>query len=152
MSTTDIQKLFDFAIQQEIEAYKFYAAAAHKVSNPGVKQIFKELAEEEKGHENLLRHYKIDATLVGKFNALKVDYMIAETQEMPALSLDMKPAEAIAIAMKREQLAAELYKALSASAVMESEKRAFESLMVMELHHKHRLENAFVDIGYPEVF
>ena len=152
MSTNDIQKLFDFAIQQEIDAFNFYAAAAAKVSNPGVKQIFEDLAREEKGHENLLRHYRIDQTLADKFTALKVDYMIAESQEMPALSLSMKPAEAIALAMKREQLAAELYKSLSVSAVLESEKQAFQSLMTMELNHKHKLENAFVDIGYPEVF
>jgi len=152
MSSTDIQKLFDFAIQQEIDAFNFYNAAATKVSNPGVKQIFEELAGEEKGHENLLRHYRIDAALVGKFNALEVDYMIAETQEMPELSLNMKPAEAIAVAMKREQLAAELYDALAKSARLKSEKDAFESLKTMELNHKHRLENAFVDIGYPEVF
>ncbi|HEY4800130.1 MAG TPA: ferritin family protein, partial [Bacteroidia bacterium] len=66
--------------------------------------------------------------------------------------LNMKPAEAIAVAMKREQLAAELYDALAKSARLKSEKDAFESLKTMELNHKHRLENAFVDIGYPEVF
>ena len=152
MTATDISKLFDFAIQQEIDAYHFYDAAAKKVSNPGVKKIFEELALEEKGHQNLLEHYKIDDALVGKFNALEVDYMIAEANEMPPMSLSMKPAEAIALAMKREQLAAELYRAMSLSAVNQVEKLAFQSLMNMELGHKHRLENAFVDIGYPEVF
>ena len=152
MTATDIKKLFDFAIQQEFDAYDFYKSAGNKVENRAVKKIFEELAGEELGHANLLEHYKIDSTLVGKFNTLNVDYMIAETQEMPALSLSLKPADAIAIAMKREQLAAELYKAMSSSAVSQIEKQAFDSLMNMELNHKHRLENAFVEIGYPEVF
>ena len=152
MTATDIKKLFEFAIQQEYDAYEFYKSASVKVENRGVRKIFEELASEELGHANLLEHYKIDSTLVGKFNELEIDYMIAETQEMPALSLELRPSDAIAIAMKREQLAAELYKAMSVSAVSQIEKQAFESLMLMELNHKHRLENAFVDIGYPEVF
>ena len=152
MTATDIRFLFDFAIQQEIDAYNFYKAAAEKVTNAGVRQIFEELASEEEGHKSLLEHIRIDETLVGKFNELKVDYMIAEANEMPALTLDLKPAEAIAIAMKREQLAAELYRTMAPSAVNDRERLSFESLENMEMNHKHRLENAYVDIGYPEVF
>jgi rubrerythrin len=152
MTATDIRYLFDFAIQQEIDAYNFYKAAAEKVTNAGVRTIFEELAGEEEGHKNLLENIRIDETLVGKFNELQVDYMIAEANEMPALSIDIKPADAIAIAMKREQLAAELYRAMAYSAVNDRERLSFESLQNMELNHKHRLENLYVNIGYPEVF
>lgn len=152
MTAVDIKHLFDFAIKQEHDAYDFYKGAAEKVSSQAVKQIFEELALEEQGHAHLLEHYKIDETLVGKFNELKVDYLLAETMDSPPLSLEMKPADAIALAMKKEQFAAELYKNMAASAVHAAEKNSFESLMRMELNHKHRLENAFVDIGYPEVF
>lgn len=152
MTATDIRFLFDFAIQQEIDAYEFYKAAAAKVTNQSVRQIFEELATDEEGHKNLLEHIRIDETLVGKFNALEVDYMIAEANEMPTLSLDLKPAEAIAIAMKREQFASELYHTMSLSAVNDRERLSFESLHNMELNHKHRLENLYVDIGFPEVF
>lgn len=152
MTATDIRHLFDFAIQQEHDAFDFYKSAAERVTNPNVKQVFEELALEEKGHANLLEHYRIDQQLVGKFNELQLDYMLAESMEIPPLTLEMKPADAIQLAMKKEQFAAELYRNMALSAKNAAEKNSFESLMKMELNHKHRLENAFVDIGYPEVF
>ena len=86
------------------------------------------------------------------FKTQNIDYKIAETQDMPALSLTMKPAEAIAIAMKKEQQAAELYRALADKVINPIEKKELENLANMEMGHKHKLENAFINIGYPEVF
>ncbi len=152
MNFTDINKLIDFAIEQENAAYAFYKAAAEKVTNPGVKQLFEELAQDENGHANLLEMYRRNKALGSIFKTQVIDYKIAETQDMPALSTDMKPADAIAIAMKREQQAAELYRSLAKNANDGTEKEALENLANMEMGHKHKLENAFVDIGYPEVF
>lgn len=152
MHLTDINKLIDFAIEQEHEAFAFYKAASEKVSNPGVKQLFMDLAEDEHGHANLLEIYRENKELGNIFKTQVIDYKISEIHEMPALSLTMIPSEAIAIAMKKEQQAAELYAAFAANATTSEVKEALENLMNMELGHKHKLENAFVDIGYPEVF
>ncbi len=152
MITTDINKLIDFAIEQENAAYAFYKAASEKVTNPGVKQLFLELAQDENGHANLLEMYRKNKAIAELFKNKVVDYKIAETQDMPELSINMKPAEAIAIAMKREQAAAELYRSLANNAIDQNVKEALEQLANMEMGHKHKLENAFVDIGYPEVF
>ena len=152
MNETDFNKLIDFAIDQENQAYAFYTAAAEKVTNPGVKKIFQELAQDENGHANLLEMWRNNKALAEVFKIQILDYKIAETQDMPELSLALKPAEAIAIAMKKEQMAAELYKSLAENAVGQTEKEALESLSKMEMGHKHKLENVFVEIGYPEVF
>lgn len=152
MNEGNIDKLIDFAIAQEHEAFEFYKAAAEKVSNPGVKQLFLELAQDEDGHANLLELYRNNKVLGEIFKTKVIDYKIAETQDMPVLSIAMKPAEAIAIAMKREQQAAELYRAFADKAKDGKVKEALENLANMEMGHKHKLENAFVDVGYPEVF
>ena len=152
MNETDINKLIDFAIAQEHAAFEFYNAAYEKVTNPGVKQLFRELAQDENGHANLLEMYRRNKTVAELFRSQVVDYKIAETQDMPELSINMKPADAIAIAMKREQQAAELYRSLANNAIDKNVKEALESLANMEMGHKHKLENAFVGIGYPEVF
>ena len=152
MEENNINKLIDFAIEQEHEAYAFYKAAAEKVTNPGVKQLFLELAEDENGHSDLLERYKENKALSALFKTQNIDYKIAETQDMPALSLTMKPAEAIAIAMKKELQAAELYRALADKVINPIEKKELENLANMEMGHKHKLENAFINIGYPEVF
>lgn len=152
MNLTDINKLIDFAIAQEHEAYSFYKTASEKMTNPGVKQLFLELAQDEKGHANLLERYRQNKAIEELFKAQVIDYKIAETQDMPELSINMKPAEAITIAMKREQQAAELYRSLANNAINQTEREVLENLANMEMGHKHKLENAFVDIGYPEVF
>ncbi|MBI4931234.1 MAG: ferritin family protein [Bacteroidetes bacterium] len=152
MGENNIDKLIDFAIAQEHEAYAFYKAAAEKVTNPGVKQLFQELAEDENGHANLLEMYRENKVLGEIFKTLHIDYKITETQDLPSLSLSMKPAEAITIAMKKELQAAELYRAFAANAVNNVEREALENLANMEMGHKHKLENAFINIGYPEVF
>ena len=152
METTDINELIDFAITQEHAAYDFYKAAAEKVDNPGVKELFLELAQDENGHANLLEMYRDNKTIGELFNTQVVDYKITETQDEPDLLITMKPADAIVIAMKREQAAAEMYRAMAKIATTEAIKDTLEKLANMEMGHKHKLENAFVDIGYPEVF
>lgn len=152
MSKKYIYKLIDFAIEQEHAAYKFYLAASEKVNNPGVKQLFLELAQDESGHANLLEMYRVNEAVAELFKKEVVDYKITETQDLPELSINMKPAEAIAIAMKRELQAAELYRSLAKNAINKAERETLENLANMEMGHKHKLENAFVEIGYPEVF
>ena len=152
MNENELNKLIDFAIDQENQANAFYTAAAKQVSNPGVRKIFQELADDENGHANLLEMYKNNKALGEIFKIQTIDYKITETQDTPELSLAMKPSEAIAIAMKKELQAAELYRALADNAINDTEKEALLNLSNMEMGHKHKLENIFVEIGYPEVF
>ncbi|MDP1726559.1 MAG: ferritin family protein [Bacteroidota bacterium] len=152
MNENELNKLIDFAIDQENQANAFYTAAAQQVTNPGVRKIFQELADDENGHANLLEMYKNNKALGEIFKIQTIDYKITETQDTPELSLTMKPSEAIAIAMKKELQAAELYRALAANAINDSEKETLLNLSNMEMGHKHKLENIFVEIGYPEVF
>lgn len=152
MNENELNKLIDFAIEQENQANAFYTAAAKQVTNPGVRKIFQELADDENGHANLLEMYKNNKALGEIFKLQTIDYKITETQDMPELSVAMKPSEAIAIAMKKELQAAELYRTLADNAIKDSEKEALLNLSNMEMGHKHKLENIFVEIGYPEVF
>ena len=148
----EIEQIFSDAILGEIEAYEFYQSVYERVADKTVKEVFKQLAQEERGHQELLERFKYDPTLIMKIKPPSADYKIAEATELPKLSIDLKPADAIALAMKKEQQAVEFYRSLSASAADEGTQKIFENLANMELGHKHRLENVFVEIGYPEVF
>jgi len=64
----------------------------------------------------------------------------------------MKPADAIALAMKKEEEAMNLYLSLAESCKDEAQKQIFKDLAAMERGHKFKMEKAFVDIGYPEVW
>ena len=64
----------------------------------------------------------------------------------------MKPAEAIALAMKKEEEAIVQYTALAEDCPDAEKKKVFLDLAAMERGHKKKMEAAFVDIGYPEVW
>jgi len=113
---------------------------------------FKQLAKEEMHHMEILEEFKADPTKMMNINAPKTDTKVAEATELPSLSADMKPADAIALAMKKEQEAVEFYRNLGKQCTSSESCRFFENLAKMELTHKQKLENLFVEIGYPEVF
>ncbi|MBN2382365.1 ferritin family protein [bacterium] len=152
MDTTKIEQLFAIAVSRELEAHDFYSAAAKRMNDQNVKDIFNRLAKEEMGHYELLEKFRYDPTAIMKISAPSADWKIAESEELPTLTIDMKPKDAIALAMKKEQQAVEFYQALAKATEDASTRDMFLNLANMELGHKHRLENIFVDIGYPEVF
>ncbi len=148
----DIEKLFVIATQRETEAYEFYSDAARKVSDPNVKDVFLQLAKEEKGHFELLERFRMNPVEIMKIAPPSADWKIAESEDMPTLSTEMKPKDAIALAMKKEQQAVDFYRSLSEVSSTADTRQMFDNLANMELTHKHRLESIFIDIGYPEVF
>jgi rubrerythrin len=151
MDQQQYEIVFATAISREIEAHEFYRDVAQRAQNSDVKEVFARLAEEELGHKELLEKFKYDPTMVMQIQA-PPDYKVAEATPLPALSIDMKPADAIALAMKKEQQAVEFYRGLGEQATEQELKKVFANLANMELNHKHRLENVFVEIGYPEAF
>ncbi|MBN1296925.1 ferritin family protein [bacterium] len=148
----ELEKLFVVATQREIEAYEFYAEAARVTKDRNVKEIFQQLAQEERGHFELLERFRANPADLITVSAPSSDWKIAESEEMPTLSTEMKPKDAIALAMKKEQQAVDFYRSLSSAATTSETRFMFENLANMELTHKHRLENMYIDVGYPEVF
>ncbi|HOC44213.1 MAG TPA: ferritin family protein [Thermoanaerobaculales bacterium] len=147
----EIKSVLDLAIGREEEAFRFYSEVSGRVENPGVKEIFDQLAKDELGHKVFLQACLKDPELASKL-PVPTDYKIAEATAEPSLSIDMKPADALAVAMKKELGAAEFYQDLARSASDATLTAMFENLARMELGHKSRIEHMFVDIGYPEVF
>jgi rubrerythrin len=152
MNSSELERIFRLAIARELDANTFYAGVAKSAKDPEVQKVFEQLAQEELGHFELLERFRSDPTLPLKIAAPKQDYKVAESVELPPFSATMKPAEAIALAMKKEAQAVEFYRGLAAAATDTELKSIFDNLANMELGHKHRLENVFVDIGYPEAF
>ena len=143
--------IFDLAIRKEEAANQFYAALAQRVKNRAVQEIFTELAKEELNHKTLLTSLQAAPLIHTKF-ARVPDYHIAESEAQPVVTPDMPLRDAVALAMKNEQQAAQLYRVMAQATTEADVRELFENLMNMELGHKNKLETLFVDIGYPEVF
>ena len=151
MILNEYKDVFKFAMANEVEAQKFYADAADKLRDPNLKKMFGQFSEEEKKHREILKGIYI-SNLIGEYFDEKMDYKVAETVDVPELSIDMKPADAIALAMKKEEEAMVQYTELAEECPDAEKKKIFLDLAAMERGHKRKMEDAFVDIGYPEVW
>ena len=151
MELAAYKEVIKFAIANEFEAQKFYQNAADCVQDPHLKEMFKGFAIEEKRHAEILTGILSHAA-VGVYFHDGSDLKVSETVDRPKLSIDMKPADAIALAMKNEEDAMRQYTELAAACSDPEKKKIFLDLAAMEKGHKLRMEKAFVDIGYPEVW
>jgi rubrerythrin len=151
MEYDEIERLLDVAIGREIAANAFYAGVAAKATHPRVKELFLDLARQEKDHEETLVRFKYDPTARMHFRA-PANYKIAEASDAVELTPEMKPADAITLAMRRELEAMQFYQGLAEAAAAPQVKEICLALANMEAGHKRRLEDLFVEIGYPEAW
>ena len=151
MNLTEYKDIIKQAIANEVDAKKFYENAANALQNPHLKKLFFSLAGEEKKHRDILKDIYTSNTVDRYFSETR-DYKIAETVDEPELSMDMKPADAFALAMKKEESAMKQYTEMAEMCDDESKKQVFLDLAAMERDHKLKMETAFTDIGYPEVW
>ncbi len=144
-------EILNAAIEGEKEAHQFYLDLSRKVPQPHLQEMFSSFADEELKHRQILENFRDDDKTRLAFGRVP-DLKVAETVETPKLSLEMKPSDAIALAMKKEQAAMEHYTKLAQACSDENQRKIFEQLAAMERQHKYKMEQAFVDIGYPEVW
>jgi rubrerythrin len=151
MDLGDFKDIIKFAMANEVEAQKFYEDAAKRLKDPHLQSMFMQFADEEKKHREILKGIYI-SNRIGEYFDETRDYHVAEGIDTPELSIDMKPADALALAMKKEEEAMVQYTELAESCPDAAKKKVFQDLAAMERGHKMKMETAFVDIGYPEVW
>lgn len=152
MKKSEFERILDLGIKRETEAHTFYQDVVEKFQDRALKQIFQDLADQELGHKTMLENFKINPDIQVKMSTPAVDFGLAETVDLPELSTDMTPAEALALAMKKEQQAVEFYRYLASYTNDEEVKQLILEMANMELAHKQILENAYTDVAYVESF
>jgi rubrerythrin len=151
MNKSEYDAILQNAIQSEIDSQNFYRSVADKMSDAHLKSMFGNFVQEEKKHQDILEGFReaVPASLPFKEDR---DYKVAETAEAPKPSTEMKPADAFKLAMKKEEEAMDHYLDLADGCTDPEQERIFRDLAAMEREHKLKMENAFVDVGYPEVW
>ncbi len=146
------KEILQMAVGNEVEAYEFYRDAAAKMKDPAMKKTFQELADEESGHKALLEGYLSNEMKDIKFNE-ESDYKVAETVEAPqTLSTDMAFKDAIALAMKKEQEAMEMYQQFAEASEGAKQRETFLELVKMEKGHKAKLEDIYTNTAFVELW
>jgi rubrerythrin len=137
-----VEKLIDFAIDNEIKAFELYSGMSQKVDSPAAKKMLDELAKEEAGHKSQLEAYK--GTHLDKFDFQKVqdlklsDHLVASEPKENSSIQDL-----FVFAMKKEKEAADLYDGLSQATDDAETKTVFEKLRAFEMGHKNKLERLY---------
>jgi rubrerythrin len=150
MKTNEFKKIIKFAISNEIEAYEFYKGVSGKSKDTNLKRTFAELADEEAKHRKFLEGFTSGKTQM-HFDETK-DYKVSQSIEKPKLSLSMKPVDAIALAVKNEEEAMDMYTKMADCSTDAEQKKLFQSLANMEQGHKVRLEDIFTNMAFPEAW
>jgi rubrerythrin len=139
-----VDEVLDFAIKGEEMAADFYTRLAEKVSQPGMANLFKDFAEQEKGHKAMLEEVKQGATLQPSEQKIQ-DMKIAEYTVDISVDKNLDYQEALLLAMKREKAAYKLYNTLAEHAQDDRLRQTFEALAQEEAKHKLSIEIEYDD-------
>lgn len=148
---TTLKAVLDKAIQKEIEAQKLYLRLSKIVVEDSARNMFLGLSKIEKKHENLLCDYARGKLREG---ALKIDYVldyrIAEKLDQPPIKPGMNLGDILLLAANREKASHEFYISLAAEHPPGEIKKLLEELASQELEHKHRVEDLYTQVAFPQ--
>ncbi|TWH51980.1 ferritin family protein [Sporomusa sp. KB1] len=149
MTKEEYKKILSLAISNEGEAYEYYKGVSEKTTDKFQKKLFRELADEEQGHKKALEGFlNRDISALHFYEG--ANYTISESVEKPKLTLDMRPADAVALAMKNEEEAMIMYSEFATASSDPGQKKIFEDLSLMEKGHKTKLEELYTNMAFPE--
>ena len=151
MKADEAKKIISLAIDREVEAYTFYKSVADRVKNKVLKDLFAELAGEEKKHREFLQGFLAKDVSKIKFTAGH-DYKVGDSLPTPPLTADLKPLDGLVIAIRKELEAMQMYTQFANAAADTETQMLFTQLANMERGHKARLEDIYTNMAFPEAW
>ncbi len=142
MQQTSFDEIVDFAIGKEVEAEAFYKEIVDLVDQDNMRTMFRELAAEEKKHQDILKNVSKDNVERYKIQAvpdLKISDYLVDVEPKP----DMNYQDALIIAMKREERSVSLYSDMADKSDNTELEKLFKVLAQEEAKHKLRLETEY---------
>ena len=144
MEQADFDRIIDFAVEKEEEAYRFYLDLSTRTDQQRMHQVFEEFAQEELKHKNKLlaiKSGKVEIAGKEKVTDLKLsDYLVVVELE------DVKDyQQALIVAMKLEKAAFKMYTDLAAKSENEEIRQTFLALAQEEAKHKLYFEVEYDD-------
>lgn len=143
-ATKDILQGLKTAIEAELTGYNFYKQASESIQDPGGKEAFGRMAEEEKGHYRFLRHQYNAVLKKGGFDFSKeLIKKVYNHKENPIFSQDIKDrikeshfeVSALTIGMKLELEALQFYRSWARKVDSKEAKAFFLELAQWEEDH-----------------
>ncbi len=137
-----IEDVLDFAREKEQDACDFYTDLAERMHDPGMKELFTELARQEIRHKIVIIEMRKGNVEIGshpRIKNLELDKVLLTKEGSKSLAVE----NAMLVALEREQSSNKLYSDLAQIVDDGTLKRTFESLAAEELEHKASIQNAY---------
>jgi rubrerythrin len=149
-----IEHILEEAIQGEIESYELYSNAVHLVRADHIKDLLRELAQEELGHkaalEKMLANPPTIKSQVRKLQEARIeDFKVADHLVAQPLGPDASFQDVCIFAAKKEQQSYELYRDLAEQSSGEA-RDLLEAMAKDELRHKNLVEGWYEEVVYQE--
>ncbi len=146
-----LQEVLRKAISKEIEAQRLYTELSPMMQEQPAQDAFRELAQQERGHQHLLESYLRGELKKGALSPGQiVDYKLAERLDQPEISTHMEMKEVFMLAADREKLAHEFYLELAGVHPEGEVKGLLTELATQELEHKRRMETLYTEVAFPQ--
>lgn len=149
MDEKRFKEIIDFAITRVIEAAKFYNELQNVAKLDSSKHLLKDLENMEYGHKRVLENFKNEG-LSDYSQKNLTDLGIGDFLAEVAVHKEMTFQEILIVAIKREENAFKLYKALADEADNPEIKNLFLKLADEEAKHKNYLETIYDQEIYVE--
>jgi len=149
-----VEEILREAIQGEIQSYELYTNAVNLIRTEHIKQLLRELAQEELGHKAALEKLLANPAQVhAQVRALQEttvdDYKIADHLVARPLSPDSSFQDVCIFAAKKEQQSYELYRDLASQNAGETAD-LLDAMAKDELRHKNLVEGWYEEVVYQE--
>ncbi|MDP2917158.1 MAG: ferritin family protein [Dehalococcoidia bacterium] len=146
-----IKDVLERACQKEIVSQLLYKDLAQRMKKAEVAGAFKELVEQELGHQLILEKLINGDITEGALNPGDVvDYKIVERLDQPEVTTDMKLKDVFMLAAHREKASHELYLGLSRIHPRGQVGELLKTLAAQELEHKRRVEFLYTEVAFPQ--
>ena len=142
VSCSSVGDVVSFAIEKEEKAMEFYRKCSERATNPGIREFFREMVQEEQGHRDMLRNLdtlNLEGVKLPNVEDLKISDYLIDVQFKDSLTYQ----DALTIAMKKEEKAHAFYAAWKDKCVSEKAAKLFAVLENEEAKHKRKLENLY---------
>lgn len=131
-----------FAVAREEEAAAGYSGLMAAAETPGLKELFRELRDEEKEHKKLLEG--LDPAGAASLEPEEVeDLGITDGLRAEPPHPDMSFQDALILAARKEEQSIRLYVGLGGRARRDGDRKLFEFLAGREKLHKLKLETEY---------
>ena len=145
MEIDKFKETIRFALEKEKEAVDFYQECSRITKRAEMKDVFVEMADEEKKHVRMLENFKpehVEKIKLKEIPDLKISDYLVDVQFDPSMSYR----DLLILAMKREEKSNKLYTELSHEGGDPSVVKLFQILAQEELKHKNRIQKEYDDM------